>query len=327
MKKRQILQYLIWSWVLFFTRLSLIAQPVSMKSYFKETHEDSSFYCSLRIHENHYLFGGENGILYSVDTGGAAHSINYPYHGYDIYAICQLSDDSILLGGKSGTLALYILSKNSWVPLKVPVNKAKCIYSIQKFQSKIYICGGHNRIAHSGKTIPLGFVYECNSDLKDWTISRKSPFAFSFQLFTDGKQLLLSDYAPLRSRIFQQKNNGKWKKVYTSRFLFHKISQVGHQRDLVWMGGKSRKVGLARNTQNGKNIIGSSPFQWCHDAWKGIDIMAGDRGSFHYQQENSLEWKRIDGVPGFSIYTAKVLSGRSVLVAGHGKQLYKLYLL
>lgn len=297
-------------------------------SYFTQSHEDSSFYCGLKLDENRFWFGGESGVLYEIDTLGRTQSLAYPFPGKDIYVLYRLSDDTILAAGKSASMAIFILSKQMWMKISIPsMAKNLCIYSIAYFNKKLYISGGHNRIAHSGKTIPRGFVKSASLSLNDWKTIRKSSFAFAFNLLEINNILYLSDYAPLRSRIWTYLDQGdSWKKTHSSFYLFHKMAYDKSAEQVYWLGGRNRNKGSIWPVLPMKKILQDGPFYWCHDALDNISLIGGDEGTVYFQQRDLVSWIKLQAIPKFSIYTIKIISRNTAFVAGHGKQLYRITL-
>ncbi|MCP9763527.1 WD40/YVTN/BNR-like repeat-containing protein, partial [Lacihabitans soyangensis] len=164
--------------ILFTTSLSqLTAQDISVDILQQgKSFADSSYYDIIKV-EDKFWVAGKYGILKSLDAQGNIENISYPTEGLDIYKLENLDNQTVLASGDKGTLYIHDLKTKAWKTIKVRNYENACFYNLAvDNQKNIFLSGGNSKIAHSGKSIPNGFVLVSSDMGQTWRRIYKNTF-------------------------------------------------------------------------------------------------------------------------------------------------------
>lgn len=133
-----------------------------------KTFQDSSYYDIFPVGEQFWI-GGKYGTLKSADVKGNLRTINYPNQHVDIYKIDQFDAQNLIACADKGIIYKHHLRTQTWEVIKVKGYEKACFYNMAVVNdSTAFVCGGNSAIAHSQKTMPLGFILKTIDRGRTW---------------------------------------------------------------------------------------------------------------------------------------------------------------
>jgi photosystem II stability/assembly factor-like uncharacterized protein len=240
--------------------------------------KDSSYYDIMQVGEKYWI-GGKYGILQTIDDKGNLSAIDYPSEKVDIYKFDRFDEQNIIACGDKGVIYKHNLTDKTWKTIKVKGYENSCFYNMVVVNStKVYICGGKSKIAHSGKTVPNGFILESNDGGISWKRIYFNPFQMvwcvKYNPFNERVYALM--YTPNKTKLFVL-NDEKWKKKNKiGKNIFHEV-QFLDKDNYVATGGWIGKKGEIYHNRN-RVIIPGSGLLWGRVAGPKYDIYSACDG-------------------------------------------------
>lgn len=286
---------------------------------------DSSYYDIIKV-GNKYWIGGKYGILKALDADGKIENISYPSEGLDIYKLENFDDETVLASGDKGTLYIHSLKTKTWKTIKVKNYENACFYNLAvDSQKNIYLSGGNSKIAHSGKSIPNGFVL-VSSDMGNtwkriyhntlnmvWCV-KNNPY--------DNKIYGLM-YSPNRTNLMVYENNRWVKKQKLGNSIYHEVQFEG-ENQFVATGGWIGKKGRIHGT-NHKKVFKDAGLLWSRVKNEKYTLFTGCDGNIVLETSNHKTLvHHTDLNKPFSLYEAIFIDQSTAFAIGSGRTLLKI---
>ena len=289
------------------------------------SYTDSSYYDIIKVN-NKFWICGKYGILKEIDEKGNIENIHYPSKSLDIYKLENINEEKIIASGDKGTIYIHDLITKTWEVIEVKGYENSCFYNLAvDEQNKIFVVGGNSRIAHSGKSMPNGFILTSLDFGKTWKKEfhnflnmvwcvKKNPFT--------GKMYALM-YSPNKTYLFGNED-GKWvKKQKIGNSIFHEI-QFTDKTNFVATGGWIGKNGRIYSTTT-KKVIENSGLLWSRVKNENYTIFTGCNGNIVLENKNGkIELFETTLNKAFSIYEAIFISSNTAYAIGSGRTILKL---
>ncbi|MFN3382258.1 MAG: WD40/YVTN/BNR-like repeat-containing protein [Runella zeae] len=306
-----------------FVSLASFSQEVHIKVLQQgKTFKDSSYYDIIPV-GNQYWIGGKYGTLKSSDALGNLSDISYPNQFVDIYKIDRFDDQNLIACADKGIIYKHNLSSKHWEVIKVKGYEKACFYNMAVVNdSTAFVCGGNSAIAHSQKTIPLGFILKTIDRGKTWqkVYSNAFKMVWCVKVNPYNQKVYALMYTPNRTHLYAFEDE-KWKrKQKIGNSIFHEI-QFDNENDFVAMGGWIGKKGRIYYN-NKKHIIPQSGLVWGRVSNEQYDLYTACNG--HVILSNKTDTFKAFGVKlndEFSIYEAIFTSPNTALAIGSAQTL------
>lgn len=289
------------------------------------TYDDSSYYDIIKVGENFWV-GGKYGTLKLMDKEGNLSNIEYPNQNLDIYKFDKFDENNIIACGDKGVVYKHNLQSKTWETIRVKGYEKACFYNmVVADKNTAYICGGNSAIAHSEKTVPLGFVLKSTDAGKTWQRIYLNPFKMvwcvKYNEF-DGKVYALT-YTPNRTNLIALEGE-KWaKKAKIGNSIFHEI-QFLNKDEYVATGGWMGKMGrIYRNKQ--KVVIPNAGLIWGRVSNQKYDLYSGCDGKIVLDDKKGNY--RVFGTKlnkAFNIYEAVFTSENTAIAIGSARTILKI---
>ncbi|MCP9769181.1 hypothetical protein EGI22_14780 [Lacihabitans sp. LS3-19] len=286
---------------------------------------DSSYYDIAKV-EDKFWICGKYGILKSIDKNGKIENIEYPSENLDIYKLENLSDETLIASGDKGTVYFHDIKTKKWRTVKVKGYENACFYNLTvDYKKNIYLSGGNSKIAHSGKTVPNGFILVSSDMGKTWTRIYHNLFnmVWCVKVNPYDQKVYALMYSPNKTDMFVYENQ-KWnKKQKLGNSIFHEI-QFESESQFVATGGWIGKKGRIY-TSSHKKIIEGSGLLWGRVKNEKYTLYTGCNGNIILDQNNSnliLHHTSLN-LP-FSLYEAIFIDENSAYAIGSGRTLLKI---
>ncbi|MCP9756426.1 hypothetical protein EGI26_14775 [Lacihabitans sp. CCS-44] len=286
---------------------------------------DSSYYDIIKV-ENKYWIGGKYGILKSLDAEGKIENVSYPSEGLDIYKLENLDNETVLASGDKGTLFIHNLKTKSWKTIRVKNYENACFYNLTvDAQKNIYLSGGNSKIAHSGKSIPNGFVLVSSDMGNTWKRIYHNTFNMVWCVKNnpyDNKIYGLM-YSPNRTNLMVYENNRWVKKQKLGNSIYHEVQFEGGNQFVAtggWIGKKGRI-----NSTNHKKIFNDSGLLWSRVKNEKHTLFTGCDGNIVLEtlgQKPKVYHTKLN-LP-FSLYEAIFINQNTAFAIGSGRTLLKI---
>lgn len=313
--------------ILFTTSLSqLTAQDISVDILQQgKSFADSSYYDIIKV-EDKFWVAGKYGILKSLDAQGNIENISYPTEGLDIYKLENLDNQTVLASGDKGTLYIHNLKTKTWKTIKVRNYENACFYNLAvDNQKNIFLSGGNSKIAHSGKSIPNGFVLVSSDMGQTWRRIYKNTFNMVWCVKNnpfDNKIYGLM-YSPNRTNLMVFENNRWIKKQKLGNSIYHEVQFEGPDK-FVATGGWVGKKGRIHNTDH-KKVFNDSGLLWSRVKNDKYTLFTGCDGNLVLEtkdQKPRIHHTKLN-LP-FSLYEAIFISQNTAFAIGSGRTLLKI---
>ena len=286
------------------------------------TFKDSSYYDIVPV-GNDYWIGGKYGILKSSDSEGNLSDIAYPNQHVDIYKIDRFDPQHLIACADKGIVYKHDLVAKTWEVVQVKGYEKACFYNMAVVNdSTAFVCGGNTAIAHSQKTIPLGFILKTTDRGRTWrkVYSNAFKMVWCVKYNPHNQQVYALMYTPNRTHLYALEKERWQRKQKIGNSIFHEI-QFENATDFVATGGWIGKKGrIYRNNQ--KQIIKEVGLIWgrvsndryhLYTACNGqivLDTKSGNCKRFGVKLNNR-----------FSIYEAIFTSAHTALAIGSAQTL------
>jgi len=312
--------------LLIFNVSHTFAQDISVDILQQEnSFADSSYYDIIRVQDKFWI-GGKYGILKALDDNGRLENIKYPSEGLDIYKLENLDDETILASGDKGTLYIHNLKTKVWKTIKIKNYENACFYNLAvDNQKNIYLSGGNSKIAHSGKSIPNGFVLVSADMGQTWKRTYKNVFNMVWCIKHnpfDNKMYGLM-YSPNRTNLMVFEGN-KWiKKQKLGNSIYHEV-QFENKDKFVATGGWIGKKGRIHGTDF-KRVYDNIGLLWSRVKNDKYTIFTGCDGNIVLEnaEQKTLVHHTSLNMP-FSIYEAIFINQNTAYAIGSGRTLLKI---
>lgn len=289
---------------------------------------DSSYYDIIKV-ENKYWVAGKYGILKAIDSDGHIENINFPNEGLDIYKLENLDNETVLASGDKGRIYIHDLKTKTWQTIKVKNYENACFYNLTvDSQQNIYIGGGNSKIAHSGKTIPNGFVLMSSDRGQTWNRIYKNVFNMVWCVkrnpFDDKVYGLM--YTPNRTKLMVYEN-GHWvKKQKLGNSIYHEI-QFESPDKFIATGGWVGKNGRINNSNN-KTVINNTGLLWSRVKNEKYTLYTGCNGNIILETTDQKTITHHTPLNlAFNLYEAVFIDETTAYVIGSGRTLLKISIL
>lgn len=286
---------------------------------------DSSYYDIIKV-ENKYWIGGKYGILKSLDADGKIENIAYPSQGLDIYKLENLDNETLIASGDKGTLYIHDLKTKSWKTVRVKNYENACFYNLTVDARKnIYVSGGSSKIAHSGKSVPNGFILVSSDMGQTWKRIYHNVFNMVWCVKAnpfDNKIYGLM-YSPNRTNLMVYENNRWVKKQKLGNSIYHEV-QFENETQFVATGGWVGKKGRIK-TANYKKVFNESGLLWSRVKNEKYTLFTGCDGNIILEIEGKkplLHHTELN-MP-FSLYEAIFINQSTAFAIGSGRTLLKI---
>lgn len=286
------------------------------------TFKDSSYYDIVPV-GNRYWIGGKYGTLKSSDSLGHLTDIPYPNQHVDIYKIDRFDAQNLIACADKGIVYKHNLLSKTWEVIKVKGYEKACFYNMAVINdSTAFLCGGNTAIAHSQKTIPLGFILKSTDRGKTWqkVYSNAFKMVWCVKYNPYNKQVYALMYSPNRTHLYAFENDRWHRKQKVGNTIFHEI-QFENATDFVATGGWIGKKGrIYRNAQ--KKIVKEAGLIWGRVSNFKYDLYTACNGQIVLDNKTG-NYKRF-GVKlndKFSIYEAVFTSDHTALAIGTAQTL------
>ncbi len=290
-----------------------------------DSYADSSYYDILPVKDKFWI-GGKYGILQTIDQQGNLTRIDYPSQQVDIYKFDRFDENNLIACGDKGIIYKHNLLKNEWGIIKVRGYEKSCFYNmVVTDDSTVYICGGKSRIAHSGKTIPNGFILKSTDRGLTWKRIYHNPtkMVWCVKLNPFNEKVYALMYAPNRTKLFSLEGD-KWRlKHKIGKSIFHEVQFLDSERFVAtggWIGKRGRIYENDRKTifQNSGLLWGrvEGPRYNIYSACNGQIVLDDKKGNF-----------RVFGAKlnkAFSIYETIFTSGNTALAIGSARTILRI---
>jgi hypothetical protein len=298
-------------------RLEVLQQGKSFK--------DSSYYDIIPV-ENRFWIGGKYGTLKSSDAQGNLTNISYPNQHVDIYKFDRFDAQNLIACADKGVIYKHNLVAKTWEVIKVKGYEKACFYNMAVVNdSTAFVCGGNSAIAHSQKTIPLGFIIKTIDRGKTW----KKVYSNAFQMVwcvkynPHNQQVYALMYTPNRTHMYVLENERWSRKQKIGNSIFHEI-QFENKTDYVAMGGWIGKKGRVHTNTKREKIL-QSGLIWGRASNDKYDIYTACNGQV-IVDDKSGNYKCF-GVKlndKFSLYEAIFTSENTALAIGSAQTLLRI---
>lgn len=312
--------------VFLFCALSVCAQEVSIQILQQGTSfRDSSYYDIIPV-ENQFWIGGKYGTLKASDAQGHLTDIPYPNQHVDIYKFDRFDAQNLIACGDKGVIYKHNLISKAWEVIRVKGYEKACFYNMAVVNdSTAFICGGNSAIAHSQKTIPLGFILKTIDRGQTWKKVYSNPFqmVWCVKYNPHNQQVYALMYTPSKTFLYALTND-RWKRQEKiGNSIFHEI-QFDSPSSYVAMGGWIGKKGrVHRNHQRAE--IPFSGLVWGRATNHKYELYTACNGQI-LLGDNAGNYKRF-GVKlndQFSIYEAVFTSENTALAIGSAQTLLRI---
>jgi hypothetical protein len=286
---------------------------------------DSSYYDIIKVQDKYWV-GGKYGILKTLDAEGRIENIPYPSEGLDIYKLENLNDETILASGDKGTLYIHDLKTKLWKTIKVKNYENACFYNLTvDNQKNIFLSGGNSKIAHSGKSIPNGFVLVSKDMGQTWQRIYKNTFNMVWCVKNNpfDEKIYGLMYTPNRTNLMVFENN-KWvKKQKLGNSIYHEV-QFESKDKFVATGGWVGKKGRIHNTDY-KKVYNNTGLLWSRVKNDKYTLFTGCDGNIILEtpDQKTLLHHTALNMP-FSIYEAIFINQNTAYAIGSGRTLLKI---
>ncbi len=286
---------------------------------------DSSYYDIIKV-ENKYWIGGKYGILKALDADGRIENISYPSEGLDIYKLENFDDETVLASGDKGTLYIHSLKTKTWKTIKVKNYENACFYNLAvDSQKNIYLSGGNSKIAHSGKSIPNGFVLVSSDMGNTWKRIYHNTFNMVWCVKNNPYENKIYGlmYSPNRTNLMVYENNHWVKKQKLGNSIYHEVQFEG-ENQFVATGGWIGKKGRIHST-NHKKVFNDSGLLWSRVKNEKYTLFTGCDGNIVLETPNhkTLVHHTALNKP-FSLYEAIFIDQSTAFAIGSGRTLLKI---
>ncbi len=286
------------------------------------TFKDSSYYDIVPV-GNRYWIGGKYGTLKSSDSLGHLTDIPYPNQHVDIYKIDRFDAQNLIACADKGIVYKHNLLSKNWEVIKVKGYEKACFYNMAVINdSTAFLCGGNTAIAHSQKTIPLGFILKSTDRGNTWqkVYSNAFKMVWCVKYNPYNKQVYALMYSPNRTHLYALDNDHWHRKQKVGNSIFHEI-QFENATDFVATGGWIGKKGrIYRNAQ--KKTVKEAGLIWGRVSNFKYDLYTACNGQIVLDNKTG-NYKRF-GVnlnDKFSIYEAVFTSDHTALAIGTAQTL------
>jgi hypothetical protein len=289
------------------------------------SYADSSYYDIIKVQDKYWICG-KYGILKSIDNNGIIENINYPSQNLDIYKLENLDNETVIASGDKGTIYFHDLKTNFWKTVKVKGYENACFYNLTVDAKKnIYLSGGNSKIAHSGKTVPNGFIIVSSDMGKTWKRIYHNVFNMVWCVKTnqfDNKVYALM-YSPNRTNLMVFENN-KWiKKEKLGNSIYHEV-QFEKENQFVATGGWIGKKGRI-STSSYKKVFNDSGLLWGRVKNEKYTLFTGCNGNIILETKtNKTINYHTDLNLAFSLYEAIFINNNTAYAIGSGRTLLKI---
>lgn len=312
--------------LLLLTTLAVYAQEVSIQVLQQGTSfSDSSFYDIIPV-ANQFWIGGKYGVLKASDAHGQLSDISYPNQHVDIYKFDRFDDQNLIACGDKGVIYKHNLGSKTWEVIRVKGYEKACFYNMAVVNdSTAFICGGNSAIAHSQKTIPLGFILKSIDRGRTWKKVYSNPFqmVWCVKYNPHNQKVYALMYTPNKTFLYALSND-QWKRQEKiGNSIFHEI-QFDSPSQYVAMGGWIGKKGrVHRNRQ--RSEIPLSGLVWGRVTNDKYELYTACNGQI-LLGNNAGEYQRfgIQLNDQFSIYEAVFTSENTALAIGSAQTLLKI---
>lgn len=312
--------------LLLLTALAVCAQEVNIQVLQQGTSfSDSSFYDIIPV-ANQFWIGGKYGTLKASDAQGQLSDISYPNQHVDIYKFDRFDDQNLIACGDKGVIYKHNLVSKTWEVIRVKGYEKACFYNMAVVNdSTAFICGGNSAIAHSQKTVPLGFILKSIDRGRTWKKVYSNPFqmVWCVKYNPHNQQVYALMYTPNKTFLYALSND-QWKRQEKiGNSIFHEI-QFDSPSQYVAMGGWIGKKGrVHRNRQ--RSEIPLSGLVWGRVTNHKYELYTACNGQI-LLGDNAGKYKRF-GIKlndQFSIYEAVFTSENTALAIGSAQTLLKI---
>lgn len=311
---------------IFFASYATQAQEVRLEVLQQgQSFKDSSYYDIIPV-ENRFWIGGKYGTLKSSDAQGNLTNISYPNQHVDIYKFDRFDAQNLIACADKGVIYKHNLVAKTWEVIKVKGYEKACFYNMAVVNdSTAFVCGGNSAIAHSQKTIPLGFILKTIDRGKTW----KKVYSNAFQMVwcvkynPHNQQVYALMYTPNRTYLYALENERWHRHQKIGNSIFHEI-QFETPTDYVAMGGWIGKKGRV-HTNSKRDEIPQAGLIWGRASNGKYDIYTACNGQI-ILDDKSGNYKRV-GVAlndKFSLYEAIFTSENTALAIGSAQTLVRI---
>ncbi|MEZ4903548.1 MAG: hypothetical protein R2822_18175 [Spirosomataceae bacterium] len=290
-----------------------------------KTFQDSSYYDIFPV-AGRFWIGGKYGTLKSADAQGNLKNVPYPTQHVDIYKIDQFDDQNLIACADKGIIYKHHLHTKTWEVIRVKGYEKACFYNMAVVNdSTAFVCGGNSAIAHSQKTIPLGFILKTIDRGRTWKKVYSNPFkmVWCVKYNPHNQQVYALIYTPNRTHLYAFEREKWQKRQKIGNSIFHEI-QFDNAQDFVAMGGWIGKKGRIYRS-NRQHEIKQSGLVWgrianaqyeLYTACNGQVILGDKRGNYQ------LFGTKLNDQ--FSLYEAIFTSPTTALAIGSAQTLLHL---
>lgn len=287
-----------------------------------KTFKDSSFYDIVPV-GNRFWIGGKYGTLKSSDSLGNLTDVSYPNLHVDIYKIDRFDAQNLIACADQGVIYKHNLAAKTWEVIKVKGYEKSCFYNMAVVNdSTAFVCGGNTAIAHSQKTIPLGFILKSTDRGRTWRKVYSNAFrmVWCVKYNPHNQKVYALMYTPNRTHLYALENDRWQRKQKVGNSIFHEI-QFENATDFVATGGWIGKKGrIYSNTQ--KKVINDAGLIWGRVSNHKYDLYTACNGQIVLDNKTG-NYKRF-GIKlndQFSIYEAIFTSDHTALAIGSAQTL------
>lgn len=280
--------------------------------------QDSSYYDIMPV-EGRYWIGGKYGILKSIDAQGHLENVAYPSRHVDIYKLDRFDAQNLIACADKGLIYKHNLRTKTWETVQVKGYEKSCFYNMAVVNdSTAYVCGGNSAIAHSQKTVPLGFILKTTDRGRTWKRVYKNltQMVWCVKFNPHSQQVYALMYTPNRTYLYAEKNNKWLKKSKIGNSIFHEI-QFENAQDFVAMGGWIGKKGRIYHNQH-QTVIPRSGLIWGRTSTQQYELLTACDGQvlLKNKAENSYQLQGVKLNNAFSIYEAVFTSDTTAIAIG-----------
>ncbi|WP_428662511.1 WD40/YVTN/BNR-like repeat-containing protein [Runella sp.] len=309
--------------VLIIVYRTVCAQEVHIKIVQQgKTFKDSSYYDIVPV-GNQFWIGGKYGTLKSSDSLGHLSNIEYPNQNVDIYKIDRFDAQNLIACADKGIVYKHNLVAKTWEVIKVKGYEKACFYNMAVVNdSTAFIGGGNTAIAHSQKTIPLGFILKTIDRGRTWqkVYSNAFKMVWCVKYNPHDRKVYALMYSPNRTHLYALENDRWQRRQKVGNSIFHEI-QFENATDFIATGGWIGKKGrIYRNTH--KQVINDAGLIWGRVSNHQYDLYTACNGQIILDTKKG-NYKRF-GVKlndQFSIYEAIFTSANTALAIGSAQTL------
>ncbi|MCU0338480.1 MAG: hypothetical protein MUE30_01240 [Spirosomaceae bacterium] len=305
--------------ILFLVSYVLQAQRVQIDVWQQgRSFQDSSYYDIMPV-AGQYWIGGKYGILKTIDARGNLQNVAYPSAHVDIYKLDHFDDENLIACADKGLIYKHNLRTKAWETVQVAGYEKSCFYNMAVVNdSTAYICGGNSAIAHSQKTVPLGFILKTTDKGRTWkrVFRNIAQMVWCVKYNPHDQKMYALMYTPNRTYLYAEEDS-KWRrKQKIGNSIFHEI-QFENAQDFVAMGGWIGKKGrLYHNRQ--QTVFEQSGLIWGRTQNARYELLTACNGQIIVKDKTTARYalhaQKLNDA--FSIYEAVFTSDNTAIAIG-----------